>query len=131
METKISRAKINLLRASDNRENGSTHHFDEDTAEAPKIDGRRVSLHAQQDLGGAVPEGHDLVGQVSDGHGEGAGEAEVGQLDPTLGVHEQVLGLEVAVEDAVGVAVGDPGQQLVHVALKRGTWSVSRFTRKD
>jgi hypothetical protein len=49
------------------------------------------------------------VGVSSKRHPEGAGEAEVGDFEVAGGVDEEVLGLEVAVEDAVGVAVADAG----------------------
>ena len=39
-------------------------------------------------------------------------------LDVAAIIDEQVLWLQVAVEDAVGVAVRDARQQLLHVALK-------------
>jgi hypothetical protein len=42
------------------------------------------------------------VGVGSDGEAEGAGQTEIGELEEVVGaVDEQVLGLEVAVEDAV------------------------------
>ena len=94
------------------------HHFREDAAEAPDVDGGGVGLGAEEDLWCAVPERDDLVGVGADGEGEGAGEAEVGELDGAAVVDEQVLRLEVAVEDAVRVAVRDARQQLLHVALK-------------
>ena len=40
-------------------------------------------------------------------------------LDVAAIIDEQVLWLQVAVEDAVGVAVRDARQQLLHVALQR------------
>ena len=94
------------------------HHFREDAAEAPDVDGGGVGLGAEEDLWRAVPERDDLVGVGADGEGEGAGEAEVGELDGAAVVDEQVLRLEVAVEDAVRVAVRDARQQLLHVALE-------------
>ncbi len=58
------------------------------------------------------------MGVVPHWEADAAREAEVGQLDVPAVVDQQVLGLEVAVEDAVRVAVRDAGQQLAHVALK-------------
>jgi len=67
------------------------------------------------------------VGVVPEGHGECPGQPEVGQLDDAVVVEEQVLGLQVAVENPAGVAVGDAVQQLAKVALKiweNNDWNV-------
>ena len=104
------------------------HHFREDAAEAPDVDGGGVGLGAEEDLGGAVPQRDDLVRVRPDGEGEGARQAEVCELDGAAVVDEQVLRLEVAVEDAMGVAVGDAGQQLMHVALRSGRWETIDIT---
>ena len=53
-----------------------------------------------------------------DGNAEGPGQAEVGQLDVSAVVDEQVLWLQIPVEYSVNVTVGDALQQLIHVALK-------------
>lgn len=45
---------------------------------------------------------------------KGAGETEIGELEVALLVDEEVLGLEVAVQDAVGVAVLDAVAKLEH-----------------
>ena len=115
-----------------------THHFRKDASEAPDVDGGGVGLCAEKDLGGSVPQRDDLVRVSPDGQAEGAGQAKVGELeygfsltpltvlpvfylyylDGAAVVDEKILRLEVAVEHAVGVAVGDAGQQLMHVALK-------------
>lgn len=68
---------------------------------------------AEEDFGGAVPEGDDFVGVGAEGHAEGAGEAEVADLEVAVGGDEEVLGFEVAVEDSVGVAVADAGEELM------------------
>ena len=53
-----------------------------------------------------------------DRDGEGASQAEVRNLDHVLGlIDEKVLGLEVAVHDAVAVDVRAPEAQLVHEVL--------------
>jgi len=51
-------------------------HLREDAADGPDVDAETVLLLAEEDLGGAVPEGLDLVREGLDGEGEGAGEAE-------------------------------------------------------
>ena len=58
-----------------------------------------------------------LVGVDTDGHAEGPRQAKVGQLDHTLVVDEQVLGLQVAVQHPPAVAEVDALQDLVQVAL--------------
>ena len=52
------------------------------------------------------------MGVGAEGDAEGAGEAEVGEFEVAGGVDEEVLGLQVAVQDAVGVAVVDSGEEL-------------------
>lgn len=61
-----------------------------------------------------------------DGHGEGAAKAEVSDLEKARGgVDEEVLGLEVAVHDAVLVHVGLAAQELEHEGLQRGAVRVT------
>jgi hypothetical protein len=50
---------------------------------------------AEEDFGGTVPEGNDLVGQRADGQGESAGKAKVSELERAGLVNKEVLGLEV------------------------------------
>ena len=69
-----------------------------------------------------IPDPSDLMRVRADRHPEGPGQAEVGQLDLPLGVDEKVLGLQVPVEDPVGVTEGKALQQLEEVALPGGTW---------
>lgn len=45
---------------------------------------------------------------------KGAGKTEIGELEVALLVDEEVLGLEIAVQDAVGVAVLDAVAKLEH-----------------
>lgn len=44
---------------------------------------------------------------------ESTGETEVADLEVAVFVDEKVLGLEIAVQDAVGVAVADSEEELV------------------
>jgi hypothetical protein len=57
------------------------HHFGEDAADGPDVDGRAVVHGAEQDFGGAVPERDDFLGVGADGDGVGPGEAEVRDLE--------------------------------------------------
>lgn len=54
------------------------------------------------------------MGVGSQRHAKRAGETEIGQLQVALLVNEQVLGLQVAVQNAVGVAVLDALTELEH-----------------
>lgn len=89
-------------------EEGATGvHLGHDAAGGPDVDGGGVGAGAEEDVGGAVPQGDDFVGEGVDGDAEGAGETKVGKFEVAGGVDEEVLGLEVSVEDAVVVAEGD------------------------
>ena len=75
-----------------------------------------------RDVGGRA---HHLAG-LGEGHPlRGAGDAEVGDLDPAVGGDEEVGGLDVAVDDAGGVrdaeGLGGLGEQVAgHVGVERG-----------
>lgn len=47
-------------------------------------------------------------------HAKGTGKTEISELEVTLLVDQEVLGLEIAVEDTVGVAVLDTVAKLEH-----------------
>ena len=99
-------------------EQGPTRvHLGHDAAGGPDIDAGVVGAAAEKDVGGAIPEGDDLVGEGVDGDAEGAGEAKIAEFELTLGVDEQVLGFKVAVQDPVLVAEVDALEQLVHERL--------------
>lgn len=92
-------------------------HDEEDAAEGPGVDGEGVGL-----VGGVVDApGGQLGGQVGDGADElgegllaGGGQAEVDDLDVVGvdGFQHEVLGLEIAVDDAHFVDVGHAQQDL-------------------
>mmetsp|Transcript_5011 Transcript_5011/g.8544 ORF Transcript_5011/g.8544 Transcript_5011/m.8544 type:complete len:261 (-) Transcript_5011:25-807(-) len=99
-------------------EQGSLRHdLGEDAADGPYVDRGVVVFRAHEDVGGPVPEGHDLVGEVLHGDAESSSQAEVSQLEHSLPVDEQVLGLEVSVQHLVLVALGDSIKQLVKEGL--------------
>ena len=87
-------------------------HLGEDTADGPHVDTSGVLAATEQNFGRAVPESDDLVSVGAERDAEGASETEIGQLQVTLLVDEQVLRLQVTVEDAVGVAVASAFEQL-------------------
>ena len=51
-------------------------------------------------------------------------QAEVGNLDNSLAVDEEVVGLEISVQDPVRMAVFDRQEDLVRVALKYTAFSL-------
>lgn len=87
-------------------------HLGEDAADRPHVDAGAVLAAAEQDLGSAVPEGDDFVGVGAERNAEGTGQAKVGELQVALFVDEEVLRLEVAVQDTVGVAVAHAIEKL-------------------
>ncbi|KAJ6795135.1 putative CBL-interacting protein kinase 7 [Iris pallida] len=74
--------------------------------------GRGVGRGAAGGVQQAVAGGAQLVGE--------RGEAEVGELEVAVTVEEEVLGLDVAVGDAVGVAEAEGGEELLEVAARGG-----------
>jgi len=59
----------------------------------------------------------NLVGEGATTDAKRPGQSEVCQLDASADVDEQVLRLEVSVNDAVTVTVGDAVQQLEQITL--------------
>lgn len=57
------------------------------------------------------------MGVGAQGYTKGTGQTKVGQLQVTLLVDQQVLRLEVAVQDAMGVAEADAMAELIHELL--------------
>lgn len=53
------------------------------------------------------------MGICAERDAEGASETEVADFEVAVFVDEEILRLEVAVEDSVGVAVSDSGEELV------------------
>ena len=78
----------------------------------PYVDGCIVLCGPEQDVGGSVPQSDDLVGVGLGWHTFGTSQSEVGQLQLALVVDEQVLRLQVAVQDASGMAEGKSPEKL-------------------
>lgn len=89
-------------------------HLGHDAARRPDVDAGVVGAGAEEDVRRAVPERHDFVGEGVDGDSEGARKAEVCKLELAFQVDEEVLRLQIAVQDAVGVAEVNALQELVH-----------------
>lgn len=66
----------------------------------------------------SVPESNNLVRVTLERYSESAAESKICDLqNPSFLVQKQILGLQIAVEDAMGVTVGHPLAQLVEEAL--------------
>ena len=59
-------------------------HLDEDGSHGPDVDGGCVGGASEENFGGAVPEGNDLVGEGANWRAEGAGEAKVGEFQAAV-----------------------------------------------
>ena len=95
------------------------YHLRENAASRPEIDSETVGLLPEQNLRAPVPERHDLVSVGLNGKAEGSGKTEVRKFDVlSLGVDEQILGLEVPMEDPVLVQVDERLQNLVQEQLR-------------
>jgi hypothetical protein len=69
-----------------------------------------------------------LVGVCAKRNTESASETEVGELEVEVLVDEEVLGLEVAMQDAVGMAVSHTLAELHHELLDHGVVHVECFS---
>lgn len=67
-------------------------HLGEDAPHGPDVNGGGVARRAEKELGGAVPEGDDLVGVGPIGEPGEAGEAEVSELEGVPVGADQELG---------------------------------------
>lgn len=107
-------------------------HLRENAPHAPHVHAGAVLSAAEQDLWRAVPQRDDFVGVGAQGDAEGAREPEVGEFEVAGAVDEEVLGFQVAVEDAVGVAVAYAEEELVgefldlRVYMLEGCWHLAR-----
>ena len=92
-----------------------------DAADGPHVDLMPIVRVPQEQFGGAIPSGGDIVGHLSalkfgalEVLGELTGEAEIADLERIIGsVDQQVLGLHVPVHDVISVAEGDTLDHLV------------------
>jgi hypothetical protein len=88
--------------------------FAEYTAETPHIDVCVVRCGAEEEVGRAVPESHDELGEVGRRWCGGiSGHAKIGDLQDAPVGEEEVGGLEISVEDVVTVEVGQGRCELV------------------
>ena len=85
-----------------------------DASHCPDIHAETVLPLAQQDLWRAVPEGLNLMREGLNWNSKSAGEAKISNFEHPVLVDQKVLRLEVAVDDAAGVAEIDAVDQLEH-----------------
>jgi hypothetical protein len=95
-------------------------HFCHDAASGPDVDAGVVGAGAKEDIRGAVPEGYDFVREGVNGDSEGSGETEIRQLELSFEVDEEILGLQIAVQDSIGVAEVNALQELMHKGFDGG-----------
>ena len=86
-------------------------------AHRPHVDGRRVVLVLDEELGRAVPPRHDVLGERLRARVDAAREAKVADLEVAVLVHQQVARLEVAVEHLRRVHRLEAAQDLVDKVL--------------
>lgn len=72
-------------------------------------------LRPEQHLGRPIPERHDFVRIGAHRNADGPCQPKVGNLEGAFFVDEQVLGFEVAMEDASRVTKGQSPDELVQV----------------
>lgn len=117
--------------------------FRQDAPDRPHIDGRRVGIAGEQQLGRPIPARDDVLGHKGRGLGAGPGQAKVANFEVAGGVEEEVGGLEVAVKDVgrVDVSLIGFGEDRVerkrrmidflgergHVEFQKGKMSGSRY----
>jgi hypothetical protein len=95
-------------------------HLSEDAANGPHVDAGGVLPTSQQNLWRAVPQCDDLVRVCAQRDTERARETEIGELKVEVVVDEEVLRLQVAVQNAVSMAVTHALGQLHHELLHHG-----------
>ena len=84
-------------------------------ADRPVVDGGRVGLGAEEQLGRAVPQRHHLVRVRAERHGEGAREAKVGDLgDQGIFGHgdQDIGGLQISMDQAMRMCCSDTLEQV-------------------
>mmetsp|Transcript_42173 Transcript_42173/g.120639 ORF Transcript_42173/g.120639 Transcript_42173/m.120639 type:complete len:358 (+) Transcript_42173:329-1402(+) len=109
-------------------------HLGDDAADGPNVNLRSVLLDSEHDLRASVPQGDDIVRVACPrGRGEQAGQAEVAYLQSGR-AHQDVLGLEVAVQNQPCVAGVEPVEQVkavVHQLLHRHEMAGSAVVFQD
>lgn len=107
--------------------------FREDASHSPHVDGGSVMVRAEDQLGCSVPYCHNNLIAAEERvqwFVEAAGQAQVANLDLSAGRDHDVGGLEITVQNPVGVQVLAAVEELEHDALDRGwRYGVARLLR--
>ena len=93
-------------------------------ADRPDVYWSGILVHLQEQLRATVVESHHTLGVRLDGDGKGASETKVTDFDlfVLLSSQENILWLQVPVDDALRVAVGDRLKDLPQVTLYERLW---------
>jgi len=103
------------------KERSSSIHLRHDAAGRPDVDACVVCSAPKQHVRCSIPERDNFVGERIDWDTKCSCQAKVGKLKLTFVVDEQILGLQVAVEHSVCMAVVDTLEQLMHKRFD-GDW---------
>lgn len=95
----------------------SRAHLCEDTPNRPHIHTSRVLTPSKQNLRRTIPESYDFVGIGSKRDSKSTSKTEISQLEVAIAVDEQILGLKIAMQDPMTVAVSHALAQLAHKLL--------------
>lgn len=95
-------------------------HLCHDAAGRPDVDRGVVGAGAEQDVWSAVPQCDNFITEGVYWDAEGASEAEICEFELSTCIDQEVLGLEIAVQDAVLVAEVDPTEELLHKGFDGG-----------
>lgn len=109
------------------KDGATCDHLGKNAAHTPHVQRGRVHFAPQENLGGPVPEGHDLVGVDRKRDTEAAGETEIRELEIALLVDQNVLWLEVSMHEAIYVTGKDGMQELLHEGFDE-SWVVIFFS---
>lgn len=94
-------------------EGGPTEHLRNNATNAPHIDLGRVNLATQQKFGRAVPKRNDLVRQPLHLGIPRPRQTPIGNLQLTLPVDKKIGGLEIAMDDPIGVHIMHSREELL------------------
>ncbi len=95
-------------------------HFCHDAASGPDVDAGVVGAGPKEDVRRAVPKSYDFVREGVNGDSKGSGETEIRKLELSFEVDEEILGLQIAVQDSVGVTEVNALQELMHKGFDGG-----------